>query len=214
MARPVRQWAATLDRVAPDHLERYRFAARVLAGAKRARVLDAGCGCGYGSAILAEAGCDVLGIDIDSASIAFARQHYVSTRARFAVRDICEAAPGYFDAVVSIETLEHVSDAPRAVAAFRACAPVLVASVPNELVIPWATYPGRHPDHSSSSNPAATSNAASTPMTERCMMGPLCLPRRSMRTLSANDARIWQFVLKPTNPGRRDVRAHWNQRRF
>jgi SAM-dependent methyltransferase len=145
MARPVRQWTATLTHVAADHLERYRFAADTLRGAwESPRVLDAGCGCGYGSAVLAEAGCDVLGIDIDEASIAFAREHYGS--ARFEVRDVCDAV-GEFDAVVSIETLEHVADAPRAVAAFRTCAPVLVASVPNEVAIPWATHPKRHPDH-------------------------------------------------------------------
>ena len=42
------------------------------------KVLDVACGCGYGSALLAERHPDkqVTGVDIDPAAIAYARQHY------------------------------------------------------------------------------------------------------------------------------------------
>ena len=48
------------------HLERYEFAARHLCGEQ---VLDMACGCGYGSALLAERHPDkqVTGVDIDPA---------------------------------------------------------------------------------------------------------------------------------------------------
>ena len=57
MEQGERQVAPTLDGFREDHLARYHFAAQRLAGKK---VVDAGCGVGYGSFILAEAGCNVL----------------------------------------------------------------------------------------------------------------------------------------------------------
>ena len=47
-----------------EHLHRYFFAADLAEGK---RVLDLGCGEGYGSAILAERAKDVLGIELDPA---------------------------------------------------------------------------------------------------------------------------------------------------
>ena len=53
-----------------EHYARYLFATRLCRGK---RVLDLGCGCGYGSALLAEAAARVTGIDSAPEAIAYAR---------------------------------------------------------------------------------------------------------------------------------------------
>ncbi len=93
------------------HMERYEYAAQVLAGK---RVLDCACGMGYGTAILAQQ-CEALGVDIDPTAIDLARQRYPACW--FEVSDIYELgsadwhdwpADG-FEGFVSFETLEHLN---------------------------------------------------------------------------------------------------------
>jgi SAM-dependent methyltransferase len=114
-----------------QHLARYRFAAQLARGR---RVLDAACGEGYGTAILAAAGASAaVGIDIDEPTVEHARSKY---GLEFERADVAELPfeDGSFDLVVSFETLEHVPDAARAIAEFRrvlADSGVLVASTPN-----------------------------------------------------------------------------------
>src|ERR1051325_2876469 len=55
------------------HLARYAFAARLARGK---RVLDAGCGAGYGSAELARVALAVTGIDVAAEAVEFARENY------------------------------------------------------------------------------------------------------------------------------------------
>jgi SAM-dependent methyltransferase len=92
-----------------EHWHRYVFASRF---ARDKRVLDVACGEGYGAALLARTATQVLGVDIDAASITHARERYGtrSVNLRYeqgdATRLDCE--PGRFDLVVSFETLEHV----------------------------------------------------------------------------------------------------------
>ena len=52
-----------------EHLHRYVFARALCGGA---RVLDAACGEGYGSALLAGAAKQVTGVDLDKATVAHA----------------------------------------------------------------------------------------------------------------------------------------------
>ena len=56
-----------------EHVARYAFAARLARGK---RVLDAGCGAGYGSAELAKVAASVLGVDVAADAVDFAREHY------------------------------------------------------------------------------------------------------------------------------------------
>src|SRR5271156_1795322 len=63
-----------------EHLARYAFARRFAAGK---RVLDAGCGAGYGSAELAGLAAFVTGVDAASDAIEYARQAYPLPNARF-----------------------------------------------------------------------------------------------------------------------------------
>lgn len=92
-----------------EHLARYMFAVR-LAGGKR--VLDAGCGAGYGAAELARVGGSVVGADVAFEAVAFAREQYQRPNLRFEQAS-CTALPhpdACFDLVVAFEVIEHLSE--------------------------------------------------------------------------------------------------------
>jgi len=121
--------------IAHEHWHRYAFARRFCAGR---RVADIACGEGYGSALLATAAADVVGIDIEPATIAHAAQRYTAANLRFAAgrADALPLADASVDAIVSFETIEHLpADAqPRMLAEFaRVLAPggFVVLSSPN-----------------------------------------------------------------------------------
>ncbi|HSX58675.1 MAG TPA: class I SAM-dependent methyltransferase [Tahibacter sp.] len=91
-----------------EHWHRYALV-RAWAGGKR--VLDAACGEGYGSALLAQVAGSVLGLDVDPAAVAHARARYADTaNLHFDEADATRLSlpAGGFDLVVSFETLEHV----------------------------------------------------------------------------------------------------------
>ena len=93
----------------PEHRQRYDFFAPCAAGKS---VLDAACGIGYGSRILAQAGAlSVLGVDISGDALRLARQQFAHPAVAFAQKDVADlAGTGPFDLVVSFETIEHVPD--------------------------------------------------------------------------------------------------------
>lgn len=91
-----------------EHFHRYAFAQPLVAGK---RVLDAACGEGYGSALLAQTAASVLGLDIADTAVAHARSRYGDrSNLRFEQADVTRLslAPASVDVVVSFETLEHV----------------------------------------------------------------------------------------------------------
>jgi 2-polyprenyl-3-methyl-5-hydroxy-6-metoxy-1,4-benzoquinol methylase len=127
-----------------EHIARYAWVASLVAGK---RVLDAGCGTGYGSNILARAGADeVMAVDIDERTIVGARET-VEDGVTFAVEDVrrLACADVSFDVVVCFELLEHV-ETPAAVLdeLRRVLTPggVLAVSSPNRGV-----YPPGNPHH-------------------------------------------------------------------
>jgi len=92
-----------------EHVHRYAFARPLVAGRQ---VLDAACGEGYGSALLASSASRVTGVDLSAESIDHAQRRYRSANLEFRVAD-CLALPfpdDGFDCVVSYETLEHLSN--------------------------------------------------------------------------------------------------------
>jgi SAM-dependent methyltransferase len=115
-----------------EHLARYRVAC-LLASSRR--VLDAACGAGYGTALLAGAASRAVGVDLDEATISYARSRFEGCE--FVVGDVA-ALPfeaGTFDLVVSFETIEHVSHPERAIEELtRVLADdgVLMMSTPNK----------------------------------------------------------------------------------
>ncbi|PYT26734.1 MAG: hypothetical protein DMG57_20435 [Acidobacteria bacterium] len=92
-----------------EHVARYAFAARVAGGR---RVLDAGCGTGYGAAELGHSAREVVGIDIAGEAVEYARNHYQAANLRFECASCSEipAADGSFDLVVAFEIIEHLED--------------------------------------------------------------------------------------------------------
>jgi 2-polyprenyl-3-methyl-5-hydroxy-6-metoxy-1,4-benzoquinol methylase len=88
------------------HLNRYQFATQYC---EEKKVLDAACGTGYGSALLAESAIEVHGIDACDRTVDYAQRHYGNAHLKFHKSRV-EWMPfdeGYFDVVVSFETLEH-----------------------------------------------------------------------------------------------------------
>jgi 2-polyprenyl-3-methyl-5-hydroxy-6-metoxy-1,4-benzoquinol methylase len=101
-----------------EHFARYRFAAGLLRG----RVLDGGCGTGYGAAMLADSPgvTEVLGVDRDLRAIRHAQRYYGVSRARFQSLDLLDpglGALGTFDGIACLEVLEHVAEPERLLAA-------------------------------------------------------------------------------------------------
>jgi 2-polyprenyl-3-methyl-5-hydroxy-6-metoxy-1,4-benzoquinol methylase len=89
-------------------LARYKFCAKMLQGKKR--ILEIGCGDGFGMPIIAQDAEYVLGIDIDDRLIEGNRQRLKRIKnAEFQKINICESVPKRkFDAVFSIDVLEHL----------------------------------------------------------------------------------------------------------
>lgn len=102
-----------------EHWHRYAF---VLSLARGKRVLDAACGEGYGSALLARVADDVTGIDLDEATIAHAATRYAGVprlRLRQGSVTAIEADDAAFDLIVSFETIEHLLEQERMLDEFR-----------------------------------------------------------------------------------------------
>ena len=116
------------------HLVVYEWIAERVGGR---RVVDMACGEGYGSSVLAGAAADVVGVDANPEAHEHARLRYVAPNLRFA-RDLVESFSQPCDAVVFLQTIEHVQDPGAILEHFKAMlAPggVAFVSTPNLLTL-------------------------------------------------------------------------------
>jgi SAM-dependent methyltransferase len=118
------------------HLAVYRWVADRCAGK---RVVDMACGEGYGSALLAGGAAEVIGVDANPEAFDHARLRYEAPNLRFEralVEQFADGAP--YDAIVFLQTIEHVSEPESLLARFASLlAPGGVAYVttPNRLTL-------------------------------------------------------------------------------
>ena len=120
-----------------EHWHRY---CAVVPAARGKRVLDAACGEGYGSWLLARSADAVTGIDSDSTAIRHAQTRYGGSDNLRYVQASCTALPvadGSVDLAVSFETIEHLEGQEAMLEEFRrVLAPggALVISSPNKAI--------------------------------------------------------------------------------
>jgi len=113
------------------HLAVYEWIAEGVAGK---RVADLACGEGYGSDVLATTAADVVGVDANPEAYEHARLRYVRDNLRFE-RNLVEAYDEPRDAIVFLQTIEHIQDPAALLANFARIAPVSYVSTPNRLTL-------------------------------------------------------------------------------
>jgi 2-polyprenyl-3-methyl-5-hydroxy-6-metoxy-1,4-benzoquinol methylase len=118
------------------HLVVYEWIAARAAGL---RVIDMACGEGYGSSVLSGQAAEVVGVDANPEAHEHARLRYSSPTVRFE-RDLVETFAEPADAVVFLQTIEHVQNPDEILERFKALtadsgAPAVYVSTPNVLTL-------------------------------------------------------------------------------
>jgi SAM-dependent methyltransferase len=117
------------------HLAAYRWAATMAAGC---RVLDAGCGEGYGAAMLAQTADAVVGVDrAEAVAVAQARHRHPRLEYRVADLSRLAALTDRFQLTVSFQVIEHLEDPVgflRGLAAVTAPGGTILVTTPNRLM--------------------------------------------------------------------------------
>jgi SAM-dependent methyltransferase len=133
--------ALTGERTLPDvpeenywyrrHLAVYEWIAARVAGL---RVADLACGEGYGSAVLAASASAVVGVDANPDAHEHAKLRYTASNLSFE-RGLVEAYEGPCDAIVFLQTIEHVEDPGALLEGFARVAATSYVSTPNRLTL-------------------------------------------------------------------------------
>jgi SAM-dependent methyltransferase len=113
------------------HLAVYEWAAERCAGL---RVIDMACGEGYGSAVLARRARQVTGVDANPEALEHARLKYNRPGVVF-VRDLIERYEEPCDAIVFLQTVEHVRNPGALLTRFKQMADTVIVSTPNLLTL-------------------------------------------------------------------------------
>ena len=90
-----------------EHIARYAFASRL---ATDARVLDMGCGTGYGAAELAQHAQSATGVDVSADAIRYAREHYPNTTFIAGSATALPFPNASFDLITAFEVIEHLEN--------------------------------------------------------------------------------------------------------
>lgn len=116
------------------HLIVYEWIAERVRGQ---RVIDMACGEGYGSSVLARAARSVVGVDANPEAHEHARLRYRAPNLRFE-RALVEGFEEHGDAIVFLQTIEHLQDAAGTLEHFRSLvgqSGVVFLSTPNVLTL-------------------------------------------------------------------------------
>lgn len=96
-----------------EHQLRYNFAQKFV---NKKIVVDLGCGVGYGSFMLADAGArKVYGVDTDKNAISHAKNHYYHKNITYIVKDAIytKLVSSVADVIVAFEIIEHIRNPKR-----------------------------------------------------------------------------------------------------
>ena len=113
------------------HLAVYRWIAERVGGLS---VVDMACGEGYGTAELAQRAARVTGVDANPEAFEHARLKYTRPGVSFE-RDLVESWSGECDAVVFLQTIEHVENPKEVLEHFKSIASAAYVSTPNVLTL-------------------------------------------------------------------------------
>jgi SAM-dependent methyltransferase len=113
------------------HLAVYQWIAERVAGL---RVVDLACGEGYGADVLARTAADVVGVDANPDAYEHARLRYRRANLHFE-RGLVEQFDSECDAIVFLQTIEHVEEPGSLLERMAASAPVAYVSTPNRLTL-------------------------------------------------------------------------------
>lgn len=139
-----------------------------------ARVLDAGCGEGYGAAALRRVASSVVAFDYDAAVVAHVGATYAGIEAVRGDLQRMPFADGAFEVVVNLQTIEHLHDQPGFV---RECARVLrpsgtlVVTTPNRLTFSPGRETPLNPFHTRELSPAELRDLLAPEFTVTRMLG-------------------------------------------
>jgi len=98
------------------------------------RVVDLACGEGYGSDLLAQRAREVIGVDANPEAYDHARLRYTRPNLSFR-RGLVEEFDQEVDAVVFLQTIEHIHEPDKLLARIARMAPVAYISTPNRLTL-------------------------------------------------------------------------------
>jgi SAM-dependent methyltransferase len=113
------------------HLAVYEWIAERVRGL---RVADLACGEGYGTDVLAAAAAGVVGVDANPEAHEHARLRYRRPNLRFE-RGLVEDFDDPCDAIVFLQTIEHIHDAGALLERFARIAPLAYVTTPNRLTL-------------------------------------------------------------------------------
>jgi SAM-dependent methyltransferase len=113
------------------HLAVYEWIARRVRGL---RVADHACGEGYGADVLARSASSVVAVDANPEAHEHARLRYRRDNLRF-VRGLVEEFDEPCDAIVFLQTIEHIHDPVALLEGFARAAPLAFVSTPNRLTL-------------------------------------------------------------------------------
>jgi len=113
------------------HVAVYEWIAERCAGL---RVADLACGEGYGSDLLAARASEVIGVDANPEAFEHARARYRRENLRFE-RGLVEDFDEPVDAIVFLQTIEHIHEPDRLLQRIAAMAPAAYISTPNRLTL-------------------------------------------------------------------------------